>query len=115
MSSFIQLKHAIAQLKISPSLGIEALSKRFDTFRDYLSRCLWVAGMKRGEWPTAHDEDQKREILECTLLATYLTALSHVGWCLSENTYSAFLGKLNEIQPGIKRAIEYQKKTDANV
>ena len=54
-------------------------------------------------------------ILEFALSATYLKGLLDVGWCLSENTYSASIGKLNEIEPGIKMKIESQKMTAANM
>ena len=108
LSSFIQVKQTIAQIKISPSFGIMAWSKRFDTFQIYLPLRLWVVGAKRGEWPTVYQENCKREILEFALSATYLKELLDVGWCLSENTYSTFIDELNEIEPGIKLKIESQ-------
>ena len=39
-SSFIELKRTIANMKISPQLGVAAWSKRFDTFQLYLPMCL---------------------------------------------------------------------------
>ena len=45
-SSFIQLKRTVANMKISPQLGVAAWSKRFDTFQLYLPMCLWDAGAK---------------------------------------------------------------------
>ena len=75
---------------------------------------LLVAGAKRGEWPTSYQGDGKREILEFALSATYLKELLDVGWCLSENTYNASIGKLIKIEPGIKLEIEGQKATAAN-
>ena len=35
-SSFIQLKRTVANMKISPQLGVAAWSKRFDTFQQYI-------------------------------------------------------------------------------
>ena len=35
-SSFIQLKRTVANMKISPQLGVAAWSKRFDTFQLYI-------------------------------------------------------------------------------
>ena len=75
---------------------------------------LWLAGAKRGKWPTAYEEDCKREILEFSLLAVYLTALNNIEWCLQENTYVASIGKLAEIEPEIYKKIEALKITSAN-
>ena len=92
-SSFIQLKRTIAQMKISPQLGVVAWSKRFDTFQLYLLMRLWDAGAKRKLYPTKYNEERCREILEYALSPVYLTELSDIRWCLSE--------KLKEIEPGI--------------
>ena len=75
---------------------------------------LWLAGAKCGEWPTAYEEDCKREISEFSLLAVYLTALNDIGWCLQENTYAASISKLVEIEPEIYKKIEALKITAAN-
>ena len=45
-------------------------------------------------------------------MATYLISLLAIGWCLSENSYSLFISKLNEIKPGIKLKIDNQKKVN---
>ena len=55
LSSFIQLKIRMAQMEITSTHGVKAQNKRFVKFQDYLQRCLWVAGEKRGEWPKAYD------------------------------------------------------------
>ena len=75
---------------------------------------LWLAGRKSGEWPTAYDEDRKREILEFSSSVVYLTALNDIGWCLQENIYAASIGKLAEIEPEIFKNIEALKITAAN-
>ena len=93
-------------MKITTTFGIKACSKCFDTLQIYLSMILWVTGTKWGEWPTAYQEDWKREILKFALSATYVNKLLDVCWCLSENTYSASIGRLIEIEPGIKLKIE---------
>ena len=102
------------QMKVTQSLKIKAWCQRFDTFQNYLSMTLWLAGAKRGKWPTAYEEDRKREILEFSLSAVYLTALNNIGWCLQENTYAASIGKLVEIEPEIYKKIEALKITAAN-
>ena len=72
------------------------------------------SGRKRGGWATAYDERRKGEIFDFALSATYLMLLSDIGWCLSENSNSASISKLNEIKPGIKLKIENQKKIHAS-
>ena len=49
LSSFIQLKQTIMQMKVTHSLKIKAWCQRFDTFQTYLPMTLWLAGEKRGE------------------------------------------------------------------
>ena len=50
------------QMEITQSLKVKAWCQRFNSFQIYLQMCLWLMGAKRGEWPTAYDEDQMREI-----------------------------------------------------
>ena len=101
LSSFIQLKQTATQLKISSDCNIKKWSQRFNTFQDYLPRCLWIAGPRRCEWPTAFGVDRKQEILEFSLPYNYLKALASEGWCLSKNTFEASIRKLVEIKPEI--------------
>lgn len=115
LSSFIQLKRTIVQMKITLCHGVKAWNKRFVTFQDYLPRCLWVVGKKCGEWSTTYDEERKCEILEFALSAIYFTLLSNIGWCLQENSYRVYITTLNKIESGIKLKIENQKKIDASV
>ena len=67
LSSFIELEHTMAQIKITPTYSVKAWNKRFTTFQDYLPRCLWVARAKRGEWPEASDKQREQEILNVAL------------------------------------------------
>ena len=59
-SSFIQLKRIIAQMKISPQLGVVAWSKRFDTFQLHLLMRFWEAGAMGGLYPEKYDEERCR-------------------------------------------------------
>ena len=109
-SSFIQLKRAIRNMKISPQLGIAAWSKRFDTFQLYLPMCLWDAGAKRGLYPHKYNEEDCREILEFALSPAYLIELHDDGWCLQSNPYAQSIAKLKEIEPGILRQVKFAKE-----
>ena len=88
-------------MKIGPGCNIKAWSKQFNTFQDSLSRCLWVAGAKQGEWPEAYGEKRKREILGFALSKDYQKKLNSEGWCLSEILYNQLIGKIKEIEPEI--------------
>ena len=85
LQSFIQLKQTMSAMKIGPGCNIKTWSKQFNTFQDFLPRCLWVTGAKQGLWPEAYGEERKREILEFALSKEYQTKLNSEGWCLSEN------------------------------
>ena len=67
LQSFIQLKRTMTAIKVGSGCNIKTWSKRFNTFQDFLPRCLWVAGAKQGLWPEAYGEERKREILEFAL------------------------------------------------
>ena len=54
-------------MKVGPNCDIKSWSKRFNTFQEFLPRCLWVAGAKVGKLPEVYDEARKREILEFAL------------------------------------------------
>ena len=110
-SSFIQLKRTIAQMKISPQLGVATWSKYFDTFQLYLPMCLWEASAKRGLYPEKYDEERCQEILEYALSLVYLTELSDMGWCLSEKSYGASITKLKEIEPSIIKQLKFAKQS----
>ena len=69
LSRFVQSKQTANQMKVAQSMKISSWCEQFDTFQTYLPMCLWLAGAKRGEWPTAYDEHRKREILEFALSA----------------------------------------------
>ena len=101
-------------MKVTQGMKVTAWCERFDTSQSYLPMCLWLAGAKRGEWPTAYDEHRKREILEFALSAAYLTALNSEGWCLQEKTYNSLIGKLVELEQEIYKRIEAQKVAPAN-
>ena len=88
-------------MKIGPGCNVKILSKRFNTFQDYLPRCLWVARVKRGEWPEAYGEVCKREIIEFALPKEYQKIFNSDRWCLSENSYDQSIGKIKEIEPEI--------------
>ena len=109
-SSFIQLKRAIRNMKISPQLGVASWSKRFDTFQLYLPMCLWDAGAKRNLYPIKYDEENCREILEFALNPVYLTKLHDDGWCLQSNMYAQSIAKLKEIEPEILRQVKIAKE-----
>ena len=64
LQSFIQLKRTMITMKNGKDCGIKKWSQRINTYQNYLPRCLWLAGAKRGEWPEKYGEMQKREILE---------------------------------------------------
>ena len=49
LQSYIRLKQTITTTKISANCNVKKQSQRFNTFQDYLSRYLWIAGAKRGE------------------------------------------------------------------
>ena len=114
LSSFIQLKRTATQLKVSSNCRIKVWIQLFNTFQEYLSRTLWIAGARRSEWPTAFDEERKREILEFVLPHTYLKALSSESWCLSKNTFEESIGKITEIEPMILTQEKDKKLTAAN-
>ena len=88
-------------MKVTQSLNIQAWCQCFDTLQTYLPLTLWLGGAKHKELSTGYDEDQKREILEFSLLPFYLTALNNIGWCLQENKYASSIGKLVGIEPEI--------------
>jgi len=71
LQSFIQLKQTMTTMKIGANCEIKKWSQQFNTFQDYLPRCLWIAGAKSGEWPEAYGEMRKREILEFALPTAY--------------------------------------------
>ena len=87
LQSFIQLKRTMNGMRIGPNCDVKSWSKRFNTFREFLPRCLWVAGAKQGKWPETYKEIWKREILEFALSKEYQKKLNSEGWCLSENSY----------------------------
>ena len=66
-------------MKIWPGCNIKAWSKQFNTFQDFLPRCLWVTGAKQGLWPEMYDKERKKEILEFTLSKEYQTKLNSEG------------------------------------
>ena len=96
LQSFIQLKRTMLAMKVGPGCNIKIWSKRFNTFQDFLPKCLWVAGAKQGLWPEAYGEERKREILEFALSKEYQTKLNSEGWCLSENLYDQSIGKMSQ-------------------
>ena len=101
-------------MKVTQSMKISAWCEQFDTFQTCLPLCLWLAGAKRGEWPTTYDEHCKRGILELALSSVYLTALNAAGWCLQENTFNTSIKKLIKLEPEIYKKIEALKVTGAN-
>ena len=58
LQSFIQLKRTMTSMRIGNGVKIQQWSKRMNTFQDYLPRCLWVAGAKKGLWTEAYDEER---------------------------------------------------------
>ena len=104
----------MSAMKIGPGYNIKTWSKRFNTFQDFLPRCLWVAGAKQGIWPKAYGEERKREILETVLSKEYHSKLNSEGWCLSENKYDRSIGKIKEVEPEIPCTLkEREEKRDS--
>ena len=110
LQSFIQLKRTMTSMKIGNGVKIQQWSKRYNTFQDYLPRCLWVAGAKQGLWPEAYDKERKKEILEFALSKDYITKLNSEGWCLMENTYDQSIHRITEIEPDILKMIRETKE-----
>ena len=88
-------------MKIRPGCNVKGWNKRFNAFKDYLPRCLWVAGAKRGEWLEPYGEMWKREILEFALSKKYLKKVNSEGQCLSKKSYDQSIGNIKEIEPEI--------------
>jgi len=101
LQSFIQLKRTMTSIKIGNEMKIQQWSKRINQFQEYLPRCLWIAGAKKGLWPEAFDEERLKEILEFALAKEYLTELNKEGWCFQENTYDQSIHRIREIEPDI--------------
>ena len=104
-------------MKISANCNcnVKKWSQRLNTFQDYLPRCLWITGAKRGEWPEAYEEIRKKKILQFTLPPAYQKRLNSDRWCLSEETYKRSIGKIAEVEPDILLKIKQLKTTRDNV
>ena len=106
----------MTSMRIGNGVKIQQWSKRMNTFQEYLPRCLWVAGAKKGEWPKAFDEERMKEILEFALGKEYLTELNREGWCLMENTYDQSIHRIREIEPDILlKAKEAREKKESAI
>jgi len=114
LQSFIQLKRTMTSMKIGNGIKIQQWSKRINTFQDYLPRCLWVAGAKKGLWPQAYDEERLKEILEFALAKEYLTELNKEGWCLMENTYDQSIHRIREIESEIILRVKETREKKEN-
>jgi len=114
LQSYVQLKRTMTTMKIGSKCDVKKWSQRFNTFQDYLPRCLWIAGAKREEWPEAYGEMRKREILEFALPPAYQKRLNADGWCLSEETYDKSIRKIAKVEPEILLKIKELKKTREN-
>ena len=51
LKSFIQLKRTMNGMRIGPNCDVNSWSKKFNTFQEFLPRCLWVAAAKDGKLP----------------------------------------------------------------
>ena len=103
----------MSAMKVGPGCNIKTWSIQFNTFQDFLPRCLWVAGSKQGLWPEGYGEERRREILEFALSKEHQTKLISEGWCLSENSYDQSIGKVKEIKPKILLKLkEKEEKKD---
>lgn len=80
------------QMKIIPGLKMKAWFKRFNTFLNYLLRCLWLTGAQKGKWPEAYDKDRERNMLEFLLSIPYLTAHFGVDWWYKQTHLMLQLG-----------------------
>ena len=89
-------------------------SQRFNTFQDYLPRCLQITGAKRGEQPEAYGKMKKREILKFALPTAYQKKLCSDGQCLSEVTYERSIGKIVKVKPEILLKIKQLETTRNN-
>ena len=101
-------------MKVGANCDTKTRSKQFNTFQDYLLRCLWITEAKRGEWSEAYREIQKREILEFELPTAYQKILNSDGWCLSEESYDWSIGKITEVEPEILLKIKHTEITRDN-
>ena len=101
-------------LKIGKDCGVKKWSQRFNTYQNYLPRCLWITGAKRGEWSEAYGEMRRREILEFALQTAYQKRLNADGWSLSKETYDKSIGKITEVEPEIIAKMKDAEKSREN-
>ena len=101
-------------MKVGANCDIKKWSQRFNTFQDYLPRCLQITGAKRGEQPEAYGKMKKREILKFALPTAYQKRLNSDGWFLSEETYERSIGKIAEVEPKILLKIKQLETTRNN-
>ena len=73
-----------------------------------------MAGAKRGEWPEAYDEEEKKQLLEFALPKEYEAKLNFESWCLTTNSFDKSIAKIKEIEPEILRVVKERADMLAN-
>ena len=53
---------------------------------------------------------REREIIQFALSKEYQSKLNSEGWCLSENKYDKYIGKIKEVEPEILRILKEREK-----